>query len=80
MLGARCRGTDGDRRLLLASAVLGTKAGRRVVNLELSGVLSRPGSWIYPAIRSRARLFAVANAEQHLQTKIEMNFRLSDDR
>jgi hypothetical protein len=38
MLGASWHGTDGDRRVILASATLSRKTSRRVVNLELPGV------------------------------------------
>jgi hypothetical protein len=37
-LGARWHGTDGDHRVILASATLMRKTSRRVVNLEIPGV------------------------------------------
>jgi hypothetical protein len=81
MLGASWHGTDGDHRVILASATLSRKASRRVVNLELPGVPEQawqldlssdpdptPGysPWRMPSSTSAA--------------KIEMNFRLSADR
>ena len=38
MLGASWHGTDGDRRVILASTALSRKTSRRVVSLELPGV------------------------------------------
>jgi hypothetical protein len=81
MLGARWHGTDGDRRVILASATLSRKTSRRVVNLEIPDVpeqtwqLDLPGDpdptpgyspWRFPNSTSAP--------------KIEMNFRLSADR
>jgi hypothetical protein len=81
MLGARWHGTDGDRRVILASATLSRKTSRRVVNLEFPGVPEQtwqldlpsdpdptPGylPWRFPSSTSAP--------------KIEMNFRLSADR
>jgi hypothetical protein len=81
MLGASWHGTDGDRRVILASATLYRKTSRRVVNLELPGVPEQtwqldlssdpdptPGysPWRFPSSTSAP--------------KIEMNFRLTADR
>jgi hypothetical protein len=81
MLGERWHGTDGDRRVILASATLSRKTSRRVVSLEFPGVPEQtwqldlasdpdptPGysSWRLPGSTSAP--------------KIEMNFRLSADR
>jgi hypothetical protein len=80
-LGRRWRGTDGDRRVILASASLMRKTSRRIVTLELPGapeqtwrldLASDPdpmtdySSWRFP-------LTPVGG-------KIEMNFRLTSDR
>jgi hypothetical protein len=80
-LGARWHGTDGDHRVILASATLSRKTSRRVVNLEIPDVpeqrwqLDLPGDpdptpgyspWRFPSSTSAP--------------KIEMNFRLSADR
>jgi hypothetical protein len=80
MLGAWWHGTDGDRRVILASATLSRKTSRRVVNLEFPGVPEQtwrldlpsdpdptPGylPWRFPSSTSAP--------------KIEMNFRLSAD-
>jgi hypothetical protein len=81
MLGASWHGTDGDRRVILASATLYRKTSRRVVSLELPGVPEQtwrldlpsdpdptPGysPWRFPSSTSAP--------------KFEMNFRLSADR
>jgi hypothetical protein len=81
ILGERWHGTDGDRRVILASATLSRKTSRRAVNLELPGVPEQtwqldlpsdpdptPGylPWRFPSGTSAP--------------KIEMNFRLSADR
>jgi hypothetical protein len=81
MLGARWHGTDGDRRVILASATLSRKTSRRVVNLDIPDVpeqtwqLNLPGDpdptpgyspWRFPSSTSAP--------------KIEMNFRLTADR
>jgi hypothetical protein len=81
LIGARWHGTDGDRRVILASATLSMKTSRRVVSLELPGVPEQtwqldlssdpdptPG---YSPWRSPSSTSA---------TKTEMNFRLSADR
>ena len=81
MLGERWHGTDGDRRVILASATLSRKTSRRVVSLEFPGVPEQtwqldlasdpdptPGylPWRLPSSTSAPT--------------IEMNFRLSADR
>jgi hypothetical protein len=81
MLGTSWHGTDGDRRVILASATLSRKTSRRVVHLEFPGVPEQtwqldlssdpdptPGylPWRFPSNSS--------------VPKIEMNFRLSADR
>lgn len=79
-LGPRWRGTDGDRKAILASASLSYKASRRVVRLELPGVPEQ--SWQIDLSSdpdptpgySPWRLPSGASAQ-----KIEMNFKLSAD-
>jgi MFS family permease len=81
ILGERWHGTDGDRRVILASATLSRKTSRRAVSLEFPGVSQQiwqldlpsdpdptPGylPWRFPSGTSAP--------------KIEMNFRLSADR
>jgi hypothetical protein len=79
-LGSRWRGTDGDRRVILASASLSRKTNRRVVNLELPGVpeqtwkLDLPGDPDPTPGYSPWRLSSGAST-----AKIEMNFRLRAD-
>jgi hypothetical protein len=81
MLGARWHGTDGDRRVILASATLSRKTSRRVVNLELAGVpeqtwqLDLPGDPDPTPGYSPWRFTTGTTGP-----KIEMNFRLSADR
>jgi len=80
-LGRRWRGSDGDRRVILASASLMRKTNQRIVTLELPGAPEQtwrlelssdpdptPGysSWRLPSTPAGA--------------KVEMNFRLTADR
>ena len=81
LLGRSWHGTDGDRRVILASTTLSRKTSRRVVTLELPGVplqtwqlnlASDPNPTSgYSSWRLSSRTSA---------PKIEMNFRLSADR
>jgi hypothetical protein len=79
-IGSRWRGTDGDHRVILASASLSRKTNRRVVNLELPGVPQQ--TWQLDLSSdpdptpgySPWRLSSGAAA-----AKIEMNFSLSAD-
>jgi len=81
MIGNRWRGTDGDRRVVLASASLSYKASRRIVTFEIPGIPEQtwqldlpsdpdptPGysPWRLPGDRGGG--------------KIEMNFSLGADR
>jgi hypothetical protein len=81
LLGASWHGTDGNRRVILASATLSRQTGRRVVNLELPGVpeqiwqLDLPSDPDPTPGYSPWRLPSSTSAP-----KIEMNFRLSADR
>jgi hypothetical protein len=81
LLGSRWRGTDGDHRVILASASLSRKTSRRVVSLQLPGVAEQTWQLDLPSDPdptpgySPWRLARGAPA-----AKIEMNFRLSADR
>ena len=81
MLGARWHGTDGDRRVILASATLSRKTSRRAVRLELPGVSEQTWQLDLPSDPdptpgySRWRFPGSTSA-----SKIEMKFRLSADR
>ena len=81
LLGRSWHGTDGDRRVILASTTLSRKTSRRVVTLELPGIPEQtwrldlssdpdPTSGYSPW-----RLPSSGSAP-----KVEMNFRLSADR
>jgi len=80
MLGERWHGTDGDRRVILASATLSRKTSRRVVRLEFPGVAEQ--TWQLDLASDPDptpgylpwRLSGSTSAP-----KIEMNFRLSAD-
>jgi hypothetical protein len=80
MLGRAWHGTDGDQRVILASATLSRKTSRRIVNFEIPGVPEQtwqldlpndpdptPGytPWQFPSGTAAP--------------KIEMNFRLNAD-
>jgi hypothetical protein len=80
-LGPRWRGTDGDRKVILASVTLSRKTGRRAVTLALPGVTEQ--SWRIdlpndpdPTPGYSEWRLAGGNATP----KIEMNFALSADR
>ena len=81
VLGALWHGTDGDRRVILASATLSRKTSRRVVNLEFPGVAEQTWQLDLPSDPDPTpgylpwRLPSSTSAP-----KIEMNFRLSADR
>jgi hypothetical protein len=81
MPGASWHGTDGDRRVILATATLSRKTSRRVVSLDFPGIPEQTWSldlscdpdptpgyspWRFPSSTSTP--------------KLEMNFRLSADR
>ena len=80
MLGERWHGTDGDRRVILASATLSRKTSGRVVRLEFPGVPEQ--TWQLDLASDPDptpgylpwRLSGSTSAP-----KIEMNFRLSAD-
>ena len=81
LLGRSWHGTDGDRRVILASTTLSRKTSRRVVTLELPGVPGQTWQLNLPSDPdptpgySPWRLSGSPSA-----AKIEMNFRLSADR
>ena len=81
MLGRSWHGTDGDHRVILASATLSYKTSRRVVHLELPGVPEQTWQVDLPSDPdptpgySPWRLASAAAAP-----KIEMNFHLGADR
>jgi hypothetical protein len=81
MLGARWHGTDGDRRVILASATLSRKTSRRVVNLELPGVPEQIWQLDLPSDPDPTPGYSPWRlASSTPAPKIEMNFRLSADR
>jgi hypothetical protein len=81
MLGARWHGTDGDRRVILASATLSRKTSRRVVNLELPGVPEQIWQLDLPSDPDPTPGYSSWRlASSTPAPKIEMNFRLSADR
>jgi MFS family permease len=81
VLGAGWHGTDGDRRVILASATLSRKTSRRLVSLELPGVAEQ--TWLLdlssdPDPTPGYSPWRTSNSASG--PKIEMNFRLSADR
>jgi hypothetical protein len=81
LLGGSWHGTDGDHRVILASATLSRKTSRRVISLEFPGVAEQ--SWQLdlssdpdPTPGYTPWRFASRSSGP----KIEMNFRLSADR
>jgi hypothetical protein len=80
-LGRSWHGTDGDRRVILASTTLSRKTSRRVVSLELPGVPEQ--TWQLnlssdPDPTSGYSPWRLSSSSSN--PKIEMNFRLSADR
>ncbi len=81
MLGERWHGTDGDRRVILASATLSRKTSRRVVNLEFPGVPEQTWQLDLPSDPDPTPGYLPWRFPNGTSTpKIEMNFRLSADR
>jgi MFS family permease len=80
MLGARWHGTDGDRRAILASAMLSRKTSRRVVKLELPGVPEQAWQLDLSSDPDPTPGYSPWRLSSSTSTpKIEMNFRLSAD-
>lgn len=81
MLGPRWHGTDGDRRVILASATLSRKTSRRVVSLELPGVPEQTWQLDLPSDPDPTPGYSPWRlASNTSASKIEMNFHLGADR
>jgi hypothetical protein len=81
MLGASWHGTDGDRRVILATATLSRKTSRRVVNLEFPGIPEQTWSLDLPSDPDPTPGYSPWRFPSSPSgPKIEMNFRLSADR
>jgi hypothetical protein len=81
VLGAGWHGTDGDRRVILASATLSRKASRRLVNLEIPGVPEQTWQLNLPSDPDPTPGYSPWRISSSASgPKIEMNFRLSADR
>ena len=81
MLGSRWRGTDGDHRVILASASLSRKTSRRVVSLELPGVAAQSWRLDLPSDPDPTPGYSPWRPSSGGgAVKFEMNFRLSADR
>jgi hypothetical protein len=81
LLGRAWHGTDGDHRVILASATLSRKTSRRVVSLEFPGVPEQ--SWQLDLSSDPDPTPGYTPwrlADRSSGPKIEMNFRLSADR
>ena len=81
MVGVRWRGTDGDRRVILAKATLSMKTSQRVVGLELPGVPEQTWQVDLPSDPDPTPGYSpwrLANGNS--APKIEMNFHLGADR
>jgi hypothetical protein len=81
MLGRSWHGTDGDRRVILASATLSRKTRRRVVNLEIPGVPEQTWQLDLPSDPDPTPGYSPWRlASNTSAAKIEMNFHLGADR
>src|SRR3984957_12538823 len=80
MLGASWHGTDGDRRVILATATLSRKTIRRIVNLEFPGIPEQTWSLDLPSDPDPTPGYSPWRFPSSPSgPKIEMNFRLSAD-
>lgn len=80
-LGRSWHGTDGDRRVILASTSLSRKTSRRVVRVELPGVPEQ--SWQLDLASDPNPTSGYSPwrlSSRNSAAKIEMNFRLGADR
>jgi hypothetical protein len=81
LLGASWHGTDGDRRVILASTTLSRKTSRRIVTLELPGVSEQTWQLDLSSDPDPTSGYSPWRFASRTSTpKIEMNFRLSADR
>lgn len=80
LIGRRWRGTDGDRKVILASATLSQKTSRRIVNLELPGVPEQTWQLDLPSDPDPTPGYSPWRFSSGAPApKIEMNFSLSAD-
>jgi hypothetical protein len=81
ILGASWHGTDGDHRVILASATLSRKTSRRVVTLELPDVPEQSWQLDLPSDPDPTPGYSPWRfSGSSSGPKIEMNYRLSADR
>jgi hypothetical protein len=81
VLGTGWHGTDGDRRVILASATLSRKTSRRVVSLELPDVAEQTWQLDLSSDPDPTPGYSPWRISSSTSgPKIEMNFRLSADR
>lgn len=80
LIGTRWRGSDGDRRVILATATLSRKTSRRIVRLELPGVAEQTWQIDLPSDPDPTPGYAPWRlASGNAAAKIEMNFALNAD-
>lgn len=80
LIGRRWRGTDGDHRVILATASLSRKTSRRVVTLALPGVAEQTWSIDLPSDPDPTPGYSPWRlASGNAAPKIEMNFALTAD-
>lgn len=80
LIGTRWRGTDGDHRVILATATLSRKTSRRVVRLELPGVAEQTWKIDLPSDPDPTPGYSPWRlASGNAAPKIEMNFSLGAD-
>ena len=80
LIGTRWRGTDGDRRVILATATLSRKTSRRIVRLELPGVAEQ--TWQLDLSSDPDPMPGYSPwrlASDNAAPRIEMNFSLGAD-
>ena len=81
MLGERWHGTDGDHRVILASATLSRKTSRRVVSLEFPGVSEQIWQLDLPSDPDPTPGYSPWRFPKSTSApKTEMNFHLGADR
>lgn len=81
ILGAGWHGTDGDRRVILATATLSMKTGRRVVNLKIPDVPEQTWPLDLPSDPDPTPGYSPWRLPSDTSApNIEMNFRLTADR
>jgi hypothetical protein len=80
-LGRSWHGTDGDRRVILASTTLSRKTSRRLVTLEFPGVPEQSWQLDLPSDPDPTSGYSPWRlSSRNANPKIELNFRLSADR